>query len=118
MRSPTDARCRIVASGDGCSSRAGLSCYGCKVQVREVPARSRTMPVYRRGDHWRYRKWVGLPDGRRIRIAGTPPINTKQAAEAAERAHIERLWNLKQPEKKEVPVPKFREFVEQFLSVA
>lgn len=58
-----------------------------------------------------------LPDERKVRISGTPPINTKQAAESAERAHIERLWNPVVAEKKE-EVPKFREFCEQFLSVA
>ena len=55
------------------------------------------MTVYRRkdqwGDTWRYRKWVTLPDGTRTRIAGTPDINTKKAAEEAERAHVERLLN-------------------------
>ena len=34
---------------------------------------------------------MGLRDGRRVRISGTPAINTRQAAEAAERAHIERV---------------------------
>lgn len=42
---------------------------------------------------WRYRKRVRLPDGRRIRIFGTPDryglSNTKVGAETAERRHIE-----------------------------
>jgi integrase len=76
------------------------------------------MPARRNGDQWRYRKWVGLRDGRRVRISGTPSINTRQAAEASERAHIERLWNPVVPEKKEVDVPRFYEFAEQFLAVA
>jgi hypothetical protein len=53
-----------------------------------------------------------------VRISGTPAINTKQAAEAAERAHIERLWSPPASEKKEVVAPRFEEFVEQFLAVA
>lgn len=76
------------------------------------------MPVRRIGNQWRYRKWVGLRDGRRVRISGTPAINTKQAAEAAERAHIERLWSPPASEKKEIVAPRFEEFVEQFLAVA
>lgn len=75
------------------------------------------MPARRCGDTWRYRKWVVLRDGRKVRISGTPSINTKQAAESAERAHIERLWNPVVIEKKE-EVPKFREFADQFLAVA
>jgi integrase len=55
------------------------------------------MAVYKRkdeyGDLWRYRKQITLPDGRKVRIAGTPAINTKKAAEEAERAHVERVLN-------------------------
>ena len=76
------------------------------------------MPARRDSDQWRYRKWVGLRDGRRVRISGTPAINTRQAAEAAERAHIERLWNPPPAEKKEIEVPRFCEFADQFLAVA
>jgi integrase len=61
---------------------------------------------------------VGLRDGRRVRISGTAAINTKQAAEAAERAQIERLWSPPAAEKKEAEVPRFQDFVEQFLAVA
>lgn len=51
------------------------------------------MPAYedKRDGRWRYRKWVALPNGTRIRIAGTPATDTKKAAEAAERAHIDRV---------------------------
>ena len=51
------------------------------------------MPAYRdqRTGRWRYRKWIVLPDGKSERITGTPPIDTKKAAEAAEHAHIERV---------------------------
>jgi integrase len=58
---------------------------------------------------WRYRKVVKLPDGRKVRINGTPAINTKQAAEAAERAHIIRALD-PTAERKEVPT--FEEFVD------
>lgn len=55
------------------------------------------MAVYRDSSgsepRWRYRKWVGKPDGTRERISGTPATNTKVAAEAAERAHIDRVLN-------------------------
>lgn len=48
------------------------------------------MPAYR--DHrtgvWRYRKTIRLPDGKRIKISGTPNINSRTAAEAAERDRI------------------------------
>lgn len=53
------------------------------------------MPAYRdtRYGQWRYRKWITLPDGRRVRITGTPTTNTKIAAESAERLHIDRELN-------------------------
>lgn len=53
------------------------------------------MPAYRdnRTGAWRYRKWVRLPSGNRIRITGTPATDTKAAAEHAERTHIDRVMN-------------------------
>jgi integrase len=39
---------------------------------------------------WRYRKRIQLLDGSYVRVKGSPALNTKAAAEAAERAHIER----------------------------
>jgi len=46
--------------------------------------------AYRGRDRkWRYRKVVQLPSGRKQRISGTPAINTRAAAESAERLHIE-----------------------------
>lgn len=53
------------------------------------------MPAYRdkRDGTWRYRKWIKLPTGKRIRITGTPATNTKVAAESAERTHIDRMMN-------------------------
>lgn len=62
-----------------------------------------------RTGQWRYRKVVVLPDGRRQRISGTPAVNTKLAAETAERNHILRAIN-PIPERKETPT--FRRFVE------
>jgi hypothetical protein len=55
--------------------------------------------------HWRYRAKIRLHDGRTKRISGTPAINTKLEALAAERAHIERVLRGHSdgpPEKKEV----------------
>ena len=55
--------------------------------------------------HWRYRAKIRLHNGRTERISGTPAINTKLGALAAERAHIERalLGRSKgDPEEKEV----------------
>ena len=72
------------------------------------------MPVYRdhRDGRWRYRKVVKLPDGKRVKISGTPAINSKAAAEADERAEIARI--VASPGKrKEAPV--FEEFVKEFL---
>ena len=75
------------------------------------------MPAYRHGNRWRYRKWVQIRDGRKIRVGGTPAINTKQAAEAAERAHIERVLDpARAAIRKEVPT--FKEFAEIYLEVA
>ncbi len=56
------------------------------------------MSVYRRKTkagvfRWHYRVMMRLPDGSRRRIAGTPSLNTKAAAQAAERAHVERAMN-------------------------
>lgn len=60
---------------------------------------------------WRYRKWVQLPEGTRTRIRGTPAVNTKKAAEHAERIAIEKLMNPgsfrpAEPAREEVPTLK------------
>jgi integrase len=62
------------------------------------------MPVIQRNDNgkWAYRTVVMLPSGKRKRIFGTPAINTKLAAQKAERAHIDRVLN-PSAEPKEVP---------------
>lgn len=46
------------------------------------------MPAYNRDGQWRWRKVIKLPDGTKKRGSGTPAVNTKAAAEAAERAWI------------------------------
>ena len=75
------------------------------------------MPAYRdsREGKWRYLKRVQLPDGTRTRINGTPALDTKAAAEAAERAHILRLLNPPPapPPPKEVK-PTFNDFADEF----
>lgn len=73
------------------------------------------MPAYRHRSRWRYRKWVQLRDGRRIRISGTPAVNTKQAAEAAERAHVERVLDPSRAANvKEVPT--LQTFMVEFMA--
>lgn len=53
---------------------------------------------------WRYRKVVRLPDGSRVRVSGTPTLNTRLAALDAERAEIEhKLRTFYEPPRKEVP---------------
>jgi integrase len=65
---------------------------------------------------WFYRKRVKLPDGSRVNITGTPSRNTKEAAEQAERSHIDRVLNPKSvPVHKEVP--RFDEFEKRFVEV-
>lgn len=82
------------------------------------------MPAYRdmRTGAWRYRKWIRTPEGKRIRITGTPATDTKAAAEAAERAHIERVMHPERvqaaaakaaSERKELP--RIETFAERFL---
>lgn len=46
-----------------------------------------------RNKRWYFRKQVALPDGTRRRIFGTPTVNTKKAAEHAERVAVEELLN-------------------------
>jgi integrase len=73
------------------------------------------MPVYRdhRDGTWRYRKTVRLVDGRRVPISGTPALNSKVAAEAAEREHIARVC-AGQPARKE-RVPTLEDFHKEFM---
>ena len=71
------------------------------------------MATFRDRGHWRYRKVVKLPTGKKRRIGGTPMINTKQAAESAERAAIERALSPTPEPQKEVP--RFKHFAKEFL---
>ncbi len=75
------------------------------------------MSVYKddRSKQWRYRRLVTLPDGSKERISGTPEVNTKVAAEMAEREHIARLL-AGVVEKKEAPT--FAKFAADFMAYA
>jgi len=73
------------------------------------------MAVRRDGNGpWRYRKLIKLPDGTKHRISGTPSINTKLAAEKAERDHIERTLN---PQLMKREVPTFGKFADDWWQV-
>lgn len=67
------------------------------------------MPAYRdkRNNKWRWKKQITLPDGESKTMWGTPLINTKEAALAAERDALELvLYRFRNPvaaKKKEVP---------------
>ncbi len=66
---------------------------------------------------WRYRKTINLPGGRKERISGTPILNTRVAAEIAEREHILRLLSAPATPPvlpKEVPI--FAKFAEEFMA--
>jgi len=63
---------------------------------------------------------IRLPDGRKVDISGTPPINTKAAAEAAERALIEETLNPRpkpKPEPTREEVPRLKDFRDRFLAM-
>jgi len=74
------------------------------------------MPVRRdsRGQ-WRYRKVVRLPDGRRIRISGTPATNTKSACEGAERDHIARVQSPADDRTRKEEAPTLNRFQREFM---
>jgi hypothetical protein len=59
-----------------------------------------------------YRKIVKLPNEQKVRISGTPTLNTKLAAEAAERDHISRVVSPPAAIEEEKEVPTFQKFVE------
>ncbi len=75
------------------------------------------MSAYKRkdawGDKWHYSKRVKLPDGRSVRLKGTPAINTKRAAEDAERAHVELALN---PPKVAIERRKMTDVFDRFVS--
>lgn len=77
------------------------------------------MTVYRRKTNdgkfrWHYRVKIRLPDGARPRISGTPSLNTRAAAVAAERAHIDRVVNPR-PEHAKRP-PTVAAFFEHYMT--
>jgi integrase len=63
---------------------------------------------------WRYRASARKPDGTAIRIHGSAPrhINTKVAAQQAERDHIDRIVNPGRAPKPQKEVPTFHEWFE------
>jgi integrase len=62
---------------------------------------------------WRYRKVVRLPDGSKVRISGCPTINTRDACETEERAHIKRVLD---PNARHKEVPTLRKFSREFMT--
>jgi integrase len=81
------------------------------------------MAVYRdsRDATWRYRKRLRSPDGTELRISGTPLVNTRAAAEAAERAHILRTQTTPAATAAGAPQPRkevetFGRFAEDFMA--
>lgn len=74
------------------------------------------MAVRRDQGRWRYRTVVKLPDGRKVRISGTPAVDTTDAARLAERAHVLRVLNPPPPApqpRKEVPT--FGAFAKEYM---
>ncbi len=61
---------------------------------------------------------VKLRDGSKVRVFGTPEINTKEAAKEEERAHIERVKNPPPPAPPKKEVPKFGDFADEFMLLA
>jgi hypothetical protein len=59
---------------------------------------------------------VRLADGTKRRITGTPSLNTKRAALAAERAHVERVLSPAPASVREVPT--VRSFFKSFMDHA
>ena len=58
-----------------------------------------------------------MPDGKRMRIRGTPLVDTRRAAELAEREHIERLLNeVRNPETSRKEVPTLNQFKKEFMA--
>jgi integrase len=66
------------------------------------------MPTFQRNGQWCYRVVVRLHSGEKKRISGTAaPLNTKAAAAAAEKAHVERTLNPPAPVVEKVSFTKF-----------
>lgn len=77
------------------------------------------MPARRDKDgRWRYRVVVELPNGTRERISGTAPrhINTKVAAQQAERDHINRVLNPGSAPSSPAKEVTFRDFAKEFMA--
>jgi|WetSurMetagenome_2_1015567.scaffolds.fasta_scaffold181691_1 integrase len=68
-------------------------------------------------DRWSYRVTVRLPNGGTERISGVPTINTKAAAEDAERDHIQRVLHPAAPAATPAPEsPTFEAFANEWLA--
>ncbi len=66
---------------------------------------------------WRYRTIVHLPSGKKVRVSGTPDVNTKVQAQEAERDHIIRARN---PPPEDLTKPKvisFSSYAKEWLKV-
>jgi len=80
------------------------------------------MPAFKYRGRWRYRKRLELPNGKRIRLRGTPLANTKKAAEAAERERIQEVLDeFRNPEKAKArkrnrEVPTLNKFKVEFMA--
>lgn len=61
---------------------------------------------------WRYRKRIRLLDGKLVRVKGTPALNTKAAAETAERIHIEQALRGARGSDKPKEVLTVKQFIE------
>lgn len=72
--------------------------------------------VYRDGDQWRYRKVVHRMDGTKVRISGTPDINTEEHALLAELANVQREIAKELAERTSVDVTEVADFTEVELS--
>jgi integrase len=77
-----------------------MPAYGYK-ETRIIKGQPRKVMV------WRYKATITLPDGSTTRITGTPDINTKKAALAAELAHIKRIQNPAPPKPEETTLSSF-----------
>jgi integrase len=72
----------------------------------------------RDGKTWRFRTWAQKVDGSRVKLSGTPGVNTKAAAQLAERNALAALAKGHQP-KPAVPtkVITFGDYADRFMTV-
>jgi integrase len=70
------------------------------------------MSTYQQNGFWYYRVTLRHKDGRRERVFGKPSLNSKKAAQDAEKAHVERLLNPPPP-----PAESFAAFAAEWLRI-